>query len=286
METARSGGRLAASERLTAAATANSCACCALCHLQPRCASLGFNPLTGECELYGSVASYATLLVDPEENWSYFVMPGRSAHQQFCRHDSDCTEAGDACRGRVCTDRTSVTCRDIARWLGAGRHPFGDVDVRMFGWLGGRETPLECDVVDGVAGFTELLSVRAGVRLNSATILELNRRLEPDVRAHSILGMAEAISRLGAGPVYQLAVSVDGWWATDGQQGRVPRNHTITVETIGGTIQVSFRDERNAVTRVKLPSDDAAGAGYVAQLEQERSETRVAYDWIEIYIRE
>ena len=290
METAWSSGRMDAARRLNsvtlAAATAGGCRCCALCHQHTGCASLSFNSLTAECELYGSVASYATLQPDPEHSWTYFVMPGRSAHDQFCRRDSDCTEPGDACRGRVCTDRISVTCRDIAEWPGSGE--LGDADVRLPGWLAGRETPLECDVVDGVAGFTELLSVRSGVRLSNATALELNRPLHRAPAAHSILGLAAAIARLRDEPHYQIAVSVDGQWATDQQQGRVPRSHTLSVETVGSTIQVSFQNEQRALTRVHLPTADAGDseAGFVAQLELPGGERLTAHDWVEIYIRE
>ncbi|XP_037075407.1 LOW QUALITY PROTEIN: amyloid beta A4 precursor protein-binding family B member 1-interacting protein-like [Pollicipes pollicipes] len=75
-------------------AVGGSCVCCGLCHQNASCASLGFHPWSGECRLYSGVASYGTLT--PDDGWEYFVMPGRSLHEQFCRSDSDCQKTGDA----------------------------------------------------------------------------------------------------------------------------------------------------------------------------------------------
>ncbi|KAF0292043.1 hypothetical protein FJT64_001067 [Amphibalanus amphitrite] len=97
------------------------------------CASLSFNSVTSECELYSSVASYATLQPDSDNEWSYYVMPGRSETGQFCRQDSDCVTSGDFCRGRLCTSLDKVTCRTIADTFGSIRH-FA-VEPKVYGWV-------------------------------------------------------------------------------------------------------------------------------------------------------
>ncbi|KAF0309125.1 hypothetical protein FJT64_019728 [Amphibalanus amphitrite] len=74
---------------------------------------------------------------------SYFVMPGRSQHHQFCRKDSDCLAKGDFCRGRVCTNQTTVTCQTITEVFGIGTK-FGDFS-EMHGWMEGRPVLLTCD---------------------------------------------------------------------------------------------------------------------------------------------
>ncbi|KAF0314125.1 hypothetical protein FJT64_015416 [Amphibalanus amphitrite] len=206
METAwRRGhlGREALIEVVSVAdAVTGSCTCCAICHRTTNCSSFGFNSATAACELYNSVASYATLLPDRKENWSYFVMPGRSAHEQFCRQDSDCTEEGDACRGRVCTNRTSVTCRVICEEFGAGRRFGGDVP-RMYGWLNGQTLMLTCWMNWRTQGYTELLYSTKGFKFNNQTILDstahwtildFNRALDAE-KPRSILGLAEDLRK-------------------------------------------------------------------------------------------
>ncbi|KAF0292044.1 hypothetical protein FJT64_001068 [Amphibalanus amphitrite] len=137
METAWKSGRMDAAERLQAltisSGQANSCTCCALCYQRQTCASLSFNSVTFECELYSSVASYATLQPDSDNEWSYYVMPGRSETGQFCRQDSDCVTSGDFCRGRFCTSLDKVTCRTIAdNFRGIQDYP---ARISLYGWI-------------------------------------------------------------------------------------------------------------------------------------------------------
>ena len=295
METGWSSGRLGPESRLPSVtlrpAAANSCTCCALCHREQACASLSFNSRTAQCELYSSVASYATLLPDPEQEWTYLVMPGRSQREEFCRQDADCRTPGDACRGRICTDREAVTCRVIAGLSGA-RDVFGTTDVSMFGWLADRETALECDHLGSLAGFTELLSIRSGAHIDNRTILELNRRLDPSVGEHSILGLTDEIRQLRRDPTYHIAVLTD----TEYTLTEVPREETLTIEGDEDMVHISFRERRGVLARVTIPTataaEDAAHDGYIAMVNYEGMhdddgrENQAAYDWFEIYIRE
>ena len=149
METARKNGYLNQSTDLPsvtlasprASPDAGSCSCCALCHQNTACASLSFNTDTQECRLHRVVASYASLVIGGK-SWRYFVMPGRSQHEQFCRHDSDCQKKGDFCRGRVCNNLTKVTCRTIYHGFGAKRK-YGE-RPKMYGWIRNDTPRLSC----------------------------------------------------------------------------------------------------------------------------------------------
>ena len=124
METVLQNGIIMADTELVVPETTvtSSCGCCALCHHHASCASLSFNAVSGACRLYTSVPDFTRVTVDTES--ALFIRPGRSSHHQFCRHDSDCVDAGDSCNGRVCTDDPTVTCRDLAETHSA---PMNDV---------------------------------------------------------------------------------------------------------------------------------------------------------------
>ena len=210
LETAWSGGYLdpaAAIQTVTLAAASGAagCACCALCHQNRACASFSFRPDAQSCLLHDVVASYATLTSDPA--WSYFVMPGRSGHHQFCRRDSDCLERGEMCRGRVCTAEPAVTCRVIYGALGAGER-YGPHPV-MHGWLGGRPLALQCMMAPAYPGFTRLFRNVAGTPFNASTVGRHDAGLSGG-GAHSVLELAEDFRRLGAGNTYRMLLRGDG----------------------------------------------------------------------------
>ena len=206
METAWSSGHLAQDLRsfTLESSQASSCLCCAVCYGHKECASLSYNEKTRQCRLYDSVANYSTLT--PDQEWKYFVLPGWSQHQQFCRWDSDCQEEGDFCRGRVCTKLTAVTCRVIYETFGAGQR-FGETIDRMYGWLNGTEVPLACRMGSKYRGFTRLLQNRNQFKeLNRDTFMEYNTALDPSVTPHSILFLAEHIRLAGNDITYRIKV--------------------------------------------------------------------------------
>ncbi|KAF0288266.1 hypothetical protein FJT64_013334 [Amphibalanus amphitrite] len=183
----------------------SSCSCCALCYQLDTCASFSYNAEARQCQLYDSVAGYGTFLPDTESKWEYFVKPGRSQHHQFCRWDSDCRAAGDACRGRVCTHLDAVTCRVIHETFGAGER-FGDFVQRMFGWLNGTEISLACMMGEGFHGFTRVLRNQNGhADLTSQTFMEHNVH-DTDVIQQSILSLEQYIRMAGNDTTYDVRV--------------------------------------------------------------------------------
>ena len=202
MDTAWSSGTLSLNttvEMVTLASpSGSSCACCALCHRNPACVSLSFSASTRECRLHGVVASYATL--EPNDLWQYFVMPGRSQHHQFCRQDSDCQEDGDFCRGRVCTELTTVTCRNIYETFGAGMR-YGEWP-KMYVCIGNHSILLTCRMVESMSGFTlVLMSVRSFgfTRDNVGFFIT-----QTESGAFSILDLAESLRQLRNTSTYSL----------------------------------------------------------------------------------
>ena len=203
METARANGILSQNYIVDAFTLSTKgggeCRCCAFCHKNKDCASFSFGTATGACQLYNTVASYDTLTLD--DSWRYFVMPGRSEHHQFCRTDSDCLAKGDFCRGRVCTNFTTVTCRAILETI---THPGQFVQHPLvYGWVDGQEVMLKCYAHNDGRGFTRLLRISQGDIVTRDNITRFN-----DVPAvftsHSILYLAEHIRRSGTGPSYQV----------------------------------------------------------------------------------
>ena len=175
----------------------DSCRCCALCHRNPACASLGFSAATSECQLYGSVAGYDTLIKD--DSWTYFVMPRRSQHHQFCRQDSDCLVQGDFCRGRVCTGRNTVTCRVIIETFGA-KNRFGN-HFTTLGWIGGASHSLFCQVVGVDAlGFTRVFLNTAGAKWTMETVDDLS----PSGDSHSLLYLTDDLLQTSQEPTYKV----------------------------------------------------------------------------------
>ena len=182
---------------------AGTCACCALCHQDTACASLSFNTDTQECRLHRIVASYSTLKVDGD-SWKYFVMPGRSQHEEFCRHDSDCQVKGDFCRGRVCTDLNTVTCRTIYETFGVKRR-FGEW-AQMYGWIRNETLRLACWMSYAWPGYTRILKSTKGFAFTRANIGYYNANLtEPG--AYSILDLAEDIRLSRTNPTYKMALT-------------------------------------------------------------------------------
>ena len=155
METVLQNGTMADAELVVPELTvASSCTCCALCHHHASCSSLSFNAVSGACRLYTSVADFSRVAVDAES--VLFVRPGRSSHHQFCRHDSDCIDAGDTCNGRVCTDDPTVTCRDLAETMGATMN-----DV-FYGSIDRAETKFYCGSHQGIDGWTLIARMSTG----------------------------------------------------------------------------------------------------------------------------
>ena len=208
METAWRHGRLDTSQRLSTVnisdPQAGSCVCCAFCHQQTGCASLSYNSATSECELYSTVASYATLQPDLTSEWTYYVMPGRSATDQFCRQDSDCVTAGDFCRGRFCTSLDKVTCRTLGDLFGGIRHY--DVMPIIYGWVQGTQLKMICWMTQGGEGYTTVLWSARGLQLDSTTVMKYNTRLETGVQGQSLLYLAEHFRRSETDPTYRISI--------------------------------------------------------------------------------
>ena len=207
----------------------SSCRCCAFCHQIKTCASLSYNTDTHQCQLYSSVAGYDSLT--PDESWKYWVMPGRSEHQQFCRWNSDCQAKGDFCRGRVCTERRAVTCRVIFETFGAGERYYGYFIPRMFGWLNDTDVALACMMGPGFHGYTRLVkNKKENHELNTQNLMSYNTVLDPDVKPHSILSLAEYIRLAGNGTTYSIKIfRWDQMFMIDFQMPRtepVLSNHT------------------------------------------------------------
>ena len=218
METAWSSGRMDAGQQLQARTIASpqagSCTCCALCHQDTNCASISFNSATSECELYSTVASYATLRPDSNSEWAYYVMPGRSETGQFCRQDSDCVTDGDFCRGRFCTSLDKVTCRTIAVTFGSIRHY--DKTPTIYGFFNGKHLKLKCWMTSGGDGFTTVLWSTRGLQFDSTTLMEYNPQLEDGVEGQSLLGMVEDLRQSESDSTYNIAT-----WYNDGGWGNL-----------------------------------------------------------------
>lgn len=201
METAWKYGRLGAGEEIqtvTMAFQGSSCACCSLCHHEQDCASFGYQEQAQQCKLYRSVAGYDTL--DPDEDWQYFVMPGRSGHHQFCRRDSDCTEDGDFCRGRVCTALAGVTCQVIWSQFGARRR-YGQFISKMHGWINNTGIPLNCDMIWAA---TLIFKAKDTHKFTEESVRNFNVELADGIESYSILALADDFRRLGTREYYSL----------------------------------------------------------------------------------
>ena len=208
METAWSSGRMDAGHRLQAVtispSQAGSCTCCGLCHQETGCVSLSFNSATSECELYSSVASYATLQPDSANQWTYYVMPGRSETGQFCRQDSDCVTVGDSCRGRFCTTLDKVTCRTVADTFGSIRHYA--VEPTIYGWVKGKQVMLNCWMTSAGYGYTAILWSVRGFQFDSSTVMEYNLQLDSGKEGQSMLDLAEYFRNSENDPTYHISV--------------------------------------------------------------------------------
>ncbi|KAF0314536.1 hypothetical protein FJT64_015028 [Amphibalanus amphitrite] len=181
----------------------STCHCCALCYKTRGCASLSANTTNGECRLHSTVAGYDTLT--PDSSWKYFVMPGHSQHHQFCRQDSDCLVKGEFCRGRVCTNQTTVTCRTIVETFGAGtrfgRYPFSH------GWASSTLLTLPCHVRNG-QGFTRLFRYNQNIII-TREMLDFFNPNPGSKESHSLLRFSDAIIRSSSEPTYQVLMRLD-----------------------------------------------------------------------------
>ena len=208
METAWSSGRMDSDQRLQARTIASpqagSCTCCALCHQDINCASVSFNSATSECELYSTVASYATLRPDSNSEWTYYVMPGRSETGQFCRRDSDCVTDGDFCRGRFCTSLDKVTCRTINDNFGSIRHY--SVEPTVYGWIQGEQMVLKCWMTSVGYGYTTILWNERGLRFNGSSLLKHNQQLDTELQGQSLLGLAEYLRQSENDAIYRIVI--------------------------------------------------------------------------------
>ena len=299
METAWKHGHLGNETLLSGTtltdATSGSCRCCGLCHRNPACASLSFNILTAECELYSSVASYATLQPDPEEEWSYFVMPERSETGQFCRQDSDCLVEGEACRGRVCTERSSVTCRVICEEFGAGTR-YGRYIPGLYGWLNGQTLMLTCWMTGSGEGFTQLLNSPYGFYFNKYTVLDCNRALDDRWGPRSILGLADDL-RLSnnATSNYTIKVRVKQYDITPLIAYQSPRQEPVLAKAPREDVQfepgLDWLDWR--ATKLYMPPSDRTLVSINANASDANwyrgalaRQSWYLYDLAQIYIRE
>ena len=212
METAWSSGTMESRAVLINRVTLSgpersSCVCCAVCHTVRNCASFSYGNSSGECQLYNRVASFATLTPHEDDEWRYFVMPGRSQHEEFCRQDSDCQVEGDFCRGRVCTDLPTVTCRVIYDAFGAGRRYDTDFgDTHLFGWINNQTMRLVCLMGGRHRGYTRLLASSQNFQFDRQSIMSYNVENNNSIPAYSILSLAEQIRLTGTGKTYQLSL--------------------------------------------------------------------------------
>ena len=152
-------------------------------------------------------------------------MPGRSQHHQFCRHDSDCLVEGDFCRGRVCTDLTTVSCRVIYETFGVGDR-FGYFISGMSGWINGTDVALACKMEAAFPGFTRIFKSIRGEPFSRQTLRRFNMELADGVDSHSMLYLAEHLRRAGSEPTYQLRVFVPGRWYLN-VDFQVPREEPV-----------------------------------------------------------
>ena len=150
-------GRLDSSLQISANTlpnSATSCNCCGLCHQSTGCKSFSFRTDNKECTLYSRVGGYGEFTRQRENSGvsQFFFLPASSETGEFCRQDSDCVTAGDACRGRICTTDPAVTCRRIKDRNGALP------DHRYWGYISGEEMQLYCRMEGGYNGATLLLA--------------------------------------------------------------------------------------------------------------------------------
>ena len=204
-ETAWSAGHLARDSAIDGVTLlpgrGSSCVCCSYCNSNADCASLGYNTVTRECLLFDSVANYSTIIAD--DSWRYFVMPSRSQHHQFCRHDSDCLATGDFCRGRVCTALAAITCRVIYEELGAGERL--GAEIGAFGWLGAQEARFVCRMRSDWPGFTRVFRNQDGrTAITRDNVRAYNVNLAAGYSVHAGLEWADAIRQLRSDGPYQL----------------------------------------------------------------------------------
>lgn len=185
-----------------ASPSASACGCCGLCHQHSTCASLAFNTLTSECKLFSAVANYTT--ITPAADWEHFITTGRSQHGQFCREDSDCQQAPDSCRGRVCTTLDLITCRTIYDVFLRESQNFAGGAHQVYGWLDNEEIPLVCLLDRESPGFTLVFRNILGFQFTRDNLMDYNRMMAEDELAFSQLQLAERLRQDSTEDTYQL----------------------------------------------------------------------------------
>ncbi|XP_043219804.1 uncharacterized protein LOC122380588 [Amphibalanus amphitrite] len=187
-----------------------SCRCCGLCNGRTECSALSYRPDTRQCLLFSKVASYSNFERSFEQGGpKYFIMPGRSERDQFCRQSSDCTDSTLSCIGHICTDDPTITCRDVLTLRG------GDAPLEGFHWgaITGRTLPLNC----ALDGFTLLMKASAYGLTWSSDNWKSHSHPPADPRhefqheAYSIMAEAELIRDSAAEKHFQIMLR--GWYS-------------------------------------------------------------------------
>ena len=141
-------------ESITLPPSGSTCTCCGLCYQRSSCGSFSFHMDSNECILYSTVGQYSTFSRQRRNYHSrqFFIRPGRSQAGEFCRADSDCVDDGLFCRGRMCTDRSVISCRTI--YLQNSALP----NHRYMGFVDNTDLMLYCRMSTNYEGATLMLS--------------------------------------------------------------------------------------------------------------------------------
>ncbi|KAF0290596.1 hypothetical protein FJT64_011231 [Amphibalanus amphitrite] len=234
----------------------STCVCCSFCNSNANCDSLSYNVVTRECLLFDYVASYSSIIASSD--WRYFVMPGRSQHEQFCREDSDCLQSGDSCRGRVCTDLSAITCRVIYEQLGAGDRLGGEIHAH--GWMSGQDMLFLCRMTTEWPGFTSIFrNKRSSKSITRDNVRAYNADLSAGTEVQAGLEMADLIRQLHAGGQYQLrtVAKCSDTAAFNGElltEALLDRGQPVTVEIDAATaVSDTFQTDFAGIPSVSLP---------------------------------
>ena len=279
-----------------------SCVCCAYCNKIPACASLNYNVITRECRLYDFIANYSSII--GHSDWRYYVMPKRSRHLEFCREDSDCLN-DLTCRGRICTDRTAITCRVIYEELGAGARL--GTHIKVHGWLNEQDVDLQCRMHQEWPGFTRVFrNYRGSGTLTRDNIR--NRNSHNTGPVHSSLELADDIRQLRDDDTYEMRTiakcSGDGEFSAHHliQSAHIQRSQPVLVDIPTDTpIRDTFQEDFAGIPALSLPyllpsGEDILGVKVNVIMEDgsheqvalplARTDQRLWFNAISIYIRE
>ncbi|KAF0297888.1 hypothetical protein FJT64_004750 [Amphibalanus amphitrite] len=307
-ETAWTNGYLSAGTAMEAftlrPGRGSACACCSFCNSNANCASLNYNIKSRECLLFNYVANYTSITASSD--WRYFVMPGRSQHEQFCREDSDCLQSGDSCRGRVCTDLSAITCRVIYEQLGSGDRLGGE--ILAYGWMNGKDVRLICRMTAEWPGFTSIFRNRkSSTSITRDNVRSYNADLSAGTEVQAGLEMADLMRQLHSEGQYQLRTiaKCSNSPAFDGElvtEARLDRGQPVFVEVsdataAGDTSQTDVASITSVSLPYLLPSEEdivsvkinveleGAAVGQVA-MPLARTDRWLSFESVAVFIRE